>query len=75
METREPEEMPPPPERWLRARSDDGSYNDLSKPAMGMAGTRFGRNCDRDHSRSEDSERQNEAAFRNPNAIADLPTR
>ena len=56
METHEPEEMPPPPERWLRARSDDGSYNDLSKPAMGMAGTRFGRNCDRDHSRPEDSE-------------------
>ena len=28
----------------LRARSADGSYNDLESPRMGMAGTRFGRN-------------------------------
>ena len=35
---------PEPPARYLVARSVDGSYNDLSAPAMGMAGTRFGRN-------------------------------
>src|SRR5438045_2029819 len=28
----------------LRARTADGSYNDLESPSMGMAGTRFGRN-------------------------------
>jgi Animal haem peroxidase len=28
----------------LRARTADGSYNDLESPAMGMAGMRFGRN-------------------------------
>jgi hypothetical protein len=28
----------------LRARTPDGSYNDLESPRMGMAGTRFGRN-------------------------------
>jgi hypothetical protein len=30
--------------RYLGARTADGSYNDLSAPAMGMANTRFGRN-------------------------------
>ena len=35
---------PEPDPRWLGARTVDGSYNDLSCPAMGMAGTRFGRN-------------------------------
>jgi hypothetical protein len=33
-----------PDPRWLVARTVDGSYNDLSDPAMGAAGTRFGRN-------------------------------
>ena len=28
----------------LYGRTSDGSYNDLSVPTMGMAGTRFGRN-------------------------------
>jgi hypothetical protein len=28
----------------LTTRTPDGAYNDLSSPAMGMAGTRFGRN-------------------------------
>ena len=56
METQEQEEMPPPPERWLRARSDDGSYNDLSKPAMGKAGLRFGRNCHQKFSPPDESE-------------------
>ena len=46
METHETEDMPPIEERWKTARSNDGSYNDLSKPSMGMAGARFGRNCD-----------------------------
>jgi hypothetical protein len=37
---------PPPPEggRHLGARTVDGTYNDLENPAMGSAGTRFGRN-------------------------------
>jgi hypothetical protein len=37
---------PPPPEdgRHLSARTVDGTYNDLENPAMGSAGTRFGRN-------------------------------
>lgn len=35
---------PPPTPRVLTARTTDGSYNDLEHPAMGMAGTRFGRN-------------------------------
>ncbi len=30
--------------RYMKARTDDGSYNDLKSPEMGMAGTRFGRN-------------------------------
>jgi hypothetical protein len=37
--------VPEPGDRDVRTmRTADGSYNDLSKPAMGMAGTRFGRN-------------------------------
>ncbi|MBO0683825.1 MAG: peroxidase [Candidatus Dormibacteraeota bacterium] len=41
--TREPR---PDPEdrRHLEARTVDGAYNDLSMPAMGSAGARFGRN-------------------------------
>ncbi len=35
---------PEPAPRYLVARTADGAYNDLSAPAMGMAGTRFGRN-------------------------------
>ena len=30
--------------RYLTARTADGTYNDLNKPRMGSAGTRFGRN-------------------------------
>ncbi len=29
---------------YLTARTSDGTYNDLKNPAMGMAGSRFGRN-------------------------------
>ena len=36
--------VPPPAAETLTARTPDGSYNDLGSPAMGMAGTRFGRN-------------------------------
>ena len=32
------------PERYLRARSPDGSFNDLANPRMGAIGARFGRN-------------------------------
>ena len=32
------------PQEYLTVRTVDGSYNDLSAPSMGMAGTRFGRN-------------------------------
>jgi hypothetical protein len=39
-----PRPEPSPDGRHLRARTDDGSFNDLEQPAMGMAGTRFGRN-------------------------------
>jgi hypothetical protein len=34
----------PSDDRRLVARTADGSYNDLDQPAMGMAGSRFGRN-------------------------------
>ena len=39
--------IPPPvpqDERYLTARTADGTFNDLSQPMMGAAGTRFGRN-------------------------------
>lgn len=39
--------IPPPVavgDRHLTARTPDGTFNDLSNPAMGAAGTRFGRN-------------------------------
>ena len=34
----------PPPPADTKVRSADGTYNDLAHPAMGAAGTRFGRN-------------------------------
>jgi hypothetical protein len=46
-----------PAPRWLVARTPDGSYNDLSTPAMGMAGTRFGRNVPPQHTWPESGER------------------
>ena len=36
--------LPAPSAADLVARTADGAYNDLGAPAMGMAGTRFGRN-------------------------------
>ena len=43
--------------RWLRARSPDGTYNDLDEPAMGARGARFGRNIplERTYPQSEPS--------------------
>ncbi len=43
----------PAPPRHLVARTTDGSYNDLGHPAMGMAGTRFGRNVPLDVTKPE----------------------
>ena len=39
-----PRPKPDAGKQYLVARSADGSFNDLSAPEMGMAGTRFGRN-------------------------------
>ncbi|WP_088239434.1 peroxidase family protein [Calothrix rhizosoleniae] len=39
-----PQPQPSPDDRHLVARTEDGSFNDLKHPEMGMAGTRFGRN-------------------------------
>lgn len=55
-ETDEETRMPECPERWKTARSDDGSYNDLSRPSMGCAGAHFGRNSDPTHSVPDDDE-------------------
>jgi hypothetical protein len=41
----------------LTARTVDGSYNDLSAPSMGMAGTRFGRNVPPERFTAEDVSR------------------
>lgn len=39
-----PRPAPTPPVNYRTARTADGSFNDLSDPEMGSAGTRFGRN-------------------------------
>ncbi len=41
---RPPTDLGEPTDEARRARTVDGSFNDLSDPAMGMAGTAFGRN-------------------------------
>jgi hypothetical protein len=56
-----------PPARYLVARSVDGSYNDLSAPAMGMAGTRFGRNVPLQNTEPEDPRR---VLFPNPRLVS-----
>jgi hypothetical protein len=43
----------PQGDRHLGARTDDGSYNDLNDPAMGMAGSRFGRNVPLEEGRTD----------------------
>jgi heme peroxidase len=42
--TQDPAQPGPPSPAARTGRTADGSYNDLQQPAMGMAGTRFGRN-------------------------------
>jgi hypothetical protein len=39
-----PPANPEPESHYLTARTADGTYNDLTQPLMGSAGTRFGRN-------------------------------
>jgi hypothetical protein len=46
-----------PAARWLVARTVDGTYNDLDAPAMGAAGTRFGRNVPVESARPERDDR------------------
>src|SRR6202011_3265623 len=41
----QPPPVPQPPTGYRTARTADGTYNDLSNPTMGAAGTRFGRNA------------------------------
>jgi hypothetical protein len=54
----EPPPAPPhTPADYLTVRTIDGSYNDLSSPSMGMAGTRFGRNVPLDKGRAEEPPR------------------
>jgi hypothetical protein len=48
-----PPAAPPATANHLTARTIDGSYNDLSFPSMGMAGTRFGRNVSLELGRAE----------------------
>jgi Animal haem peroxidase len=48
---------PPPVPADVKARTIDGSYNDLQCPAMGSVGTRFGRNVPRDRT-FQDSEHE-----------------
>ncbi|MBD0318501.1 MAG: peroxidase [Thermoleophilia bacterium] len=42
------------PARYVRARSLDGSFNDLDSPRMGAIGARFGRNVPLEHTFPED---------------------
>lgn len=51
----DPDREPPPDLRYLRARSPDGSYNDLRVPRMGSAGTHFGRNFPLDQAWADES--------------------
>ena len=45
-DTGSPTSTPPVPDpNYRTVRTSDGTYNDLERPAMGMAGTRFGRNA------------------------------
>jgi hypothetical protein len=59
--TNQPSENPPSPHPYsgsvLTTRTADGSWNDLDHPAMGMAGTRFGRNVPIGDTRPEPQDR------------------
>ena len=56
METAWPPVEPPDGVDHRVARTDDGSFNDLAQPAMGMAGARFGRNARIDQTYGEAGE-------------------
>ena len=58
-----PRPVPTPPVNYRTARTADGSFNDLSYPEMGSAGTRFGRNVELART------------FREPDAALSHPTR
>jgi hypothetical protein len=58
---------------FLTTRTPDGSYNDLEVPAMGRAGSRFGRNVPLDKARTESLE---EMMTPNPRTVSlELMTR
>src|SRR6266436_2050318 len=44
LESKDMLQAPPPDPVFNVNRTPDGTYNDFSKPTMGAAGTRFGRN-------------------------------
>jgi Animal haem peroxidase len=50
-------QVPPDGDRQATTRSADGTWNDLSFPAMGSANTRFGRNVRLDRTRPEPDDR------------------
>src|SRR5215218_6271781 len=54
--------VPPFDVRFMTERTADGTYNDLSDPTMGRAGSRFGRNIPLDRAVTP-----GEAALMNPN--------
>jgi hypothetical protein len=54
-------EVPPWRSEYATSRTPDGTYNDLSDPAMGRAGARFGRNVPLERARV------NRAALMDPN--------
>jgi hypothetical protein len=56
-DTSRPKLDPEPEPRALMARTVDGSYNDLASPAMGTAGSRFGRNVPLRFTEPEQGER------------------
>ena len=62
------DELPPVDQRYLTARTPDGTYNDLSNPRMGAAGTRFARNFPIEHTHPEP-----EPAILSPNPRTVLP--
>jgi hypothetical protein len=59
--------VPPYEARFKTQRTADGSYNDLSDPAMGMAGSRFGRNVPLDRAMPE---REPEIMTPNPRLVS-----
>jgi Animal haem peroxidase len=59
--TRGAAEVPPWQSAYATIRTPDGTYNDLSDPAMGRAGSRFGRNVPLDEARVD------RAALMDPN--------